>query len=175
MDTPFKNTAEFRVIFNQYFNPLVNFIYSRYIKDYELSKDVVQSTFAKIWEKKETIQVSSSMKSYLFQATKNKALDYIRANSEKSLELQDSFREYDIEDSREDIDARSMMIREEIVNVLKGMKPKMKTIFELNKFRGYTYEEIAQELEISKRTVESNMAKAFGILREKLKSSQIFD
>ena len=175
MDTPFKERHAFRELFEQFFNPLVNFVYSRYIKDYEISKDIVQATFAKIWEKRETIEISSSVKSYIFQATKNKALDHIRANSEKLMELQDDFRDYDIADDNVDRDANSFMIREQIVFALEDMKPKMKKIFELNKFRGFSYEEIAEDMEISKRTVESNMAKAFAILRVKLKESEIFN
>ncbi len=175
MDRPFKSHDAFREVFKEYFNPLVNFIYSRYIKDFEIAKDVVQSTFSKIWEKKDSIEISTSIKSYLFQSAKNKALDHIRANSDKSMELQDDFREYDVADDHIDRDARSFTIREEIVSSIADMKPKMKMIFELNKFRGFSYEEIAIDMGISKRTVETNMAKAFAILREKLKDSEIFN
>ncbi len=175
MNAPFQDINAFRDIFKQYFNPLVNFIYSRYIKDFELARDITQATFARIWEKREEIFISTSVKSYLFQATKNKALDYIRANAEKTLELQESFRDYDIADDNFDIDVHSMLIKELVKNALQDMKPKMKRIFEMNKFEGYTYEEIAQDMDISKRTVESNMARAFGILREVLKNSEIFD
>lgn len=175
LNAPFRDINAFRDIFKQYFNPLVNFIYSRYIKDLELAKDITQATFARIWEKREEIVISTSIKSYLFQATKNKALDYIRANAEKTLELQESFRDYDIADENFDVDVHSMLIRELVQNALYEMKPKMKRIFEMNKFEGYTYEEIANELNISKRTVESNMARAFGILKVALKNSEIFD
>lgn len=175
MDTPFKERDAFRELFEQFFNPLVNFVYSRYVKDYEIAKDIVQTTFGKIWEKRETIEISSSVKSYLFQSTKNKALDHIRANADKAMELQDDFRDYDIADNHVDKDADSFLIREQIVIALEDMKPKMRQIFELNKFRGFSYEEIAADMEISKRTVESNMAKAFAILRVKLKESEIFN
>jgi RNA polymerase sigma-70 factor (ECF subfamily) len=174
LDKPFQDRKAFKELFEQFFNPLVNFVYTRYVKDYETSKDLVQATFSKIWEKRDSITISSSVKSYLFQAARNKALDYIRANAEKALELQEDFRKYDIIDENLDKDASSFLIREEIVNCLQDMKPKMRKIFEMNKFRGFSYEEIALDLEISKRTVESNMAKAFAILREKLKNSEVF-
>lgn len=175
METPFKDTNTFKEIFQQYFNPLVNFVFSRYVKDREIARDIVQATFSKIWEKRNDIVISTSIKSYLFQATKNKALDYIRANADKNLELQENFRDYDIADDHADVDGRAYMIRQEIVNALKDMKPKMKHIFELNKFRGFSYDEIAADMQISKRTVESNMAKAFGILRLKLSKTEIFN
>ena len=174
LETPFKETSDFGDLFKQYFNPLVNFIYSRYIKDYELAKDIVQSTFSKIWEKKDDIVVSSSVKSYLFQAAKNRSLDYIRANSQKTLELQDNFREYEIADEQMDHDDNSFIIREEIVSSLKNMKPKMREIFELNKFKGFSYDEIAEDMSISKRAVEDNMARAFKILREELTKNNIY-
>ncbi len=174
MDTPFKDSGQFREIFEQYFNALTNFVYSRYVQDYEIAKDIVQNTFAKIWEKKDDIVISTSIKSYLFQATKNKSLDYIRANKDKALELQDNFREYDMADEDVDRDATSFVIRNEIVMALELMKPKMRQIFELNKFRGFSYDEIAEDMGISKRTVESNMSRAFQILREELTKNDIY-
>jgi len=173
--TPFKERTAFREIYEKYYNPLVNFIYSRYVKDYEICRDIVQATFGKVWEKRETICITTSVKSYLFQASKNRALDHIRANADKSLELQDDFREYDLVEEQVDRDAQSFLIREQIIEGLQDMKPKMKKIFELNKFSGFSYEEIANDMEISKRTVESNMSKAFAILRERLKHSEIFN
>ena len=175
MNKPFKDRIAFRDLFEHYFNPLVNFVYTKYVKDYDLAKDIVQSTFGKIWEKRDSIEISLSVKSYLFQAAKNKALDHIRSSKEKFMELQDDFRDYDLIEEQIDKDATSFMIREQIVETLQEMKPKMKAIFELNKFRGFSYGEIADDMDISKRTVESNMAKAFAILREKLKSSEVFN
>ncbi|WP_235296782.1 RNA polymerase sigma-70 factor [Portibacter marinus] len=175
MNTPFKDRSAFREVFELYYNPLVNFIYSRYVKDYEISRDIVQSTFGKVWEKRDSINISTSIKSYLFQASRNRALDYIRSKTDHAIELQDDFRDYDLAEENVDIDARSFLIREQIVEAMKGMKPKMKKIFELNKFQGFSYEEIAADMEISKRTVESNMARAFAILRDKLKDSEIFN
>lgn len=175
MNRPFQDRNAFKDLFQQYFNPLVNFVYSRYVKDHETSKDIIQATFSKIWEKRNSITITSSVKSYLFQAARNKALDYIRAKAENTLELEEDVREYEVEDKVLDKDANSFLIREEIVNCINDMKPKMRHIFELNKFRGFSYEEIAADLEISKRTVESNMAKAFAILREQLKNKEVFN
>ena len=174
MNTAFTDTLDFKAIFKEYFNPLVNFVYSRYVKDYELAKDIVQATFAKVWEKKDSIDINTSVKSYLFQAAKNKSLDHIRANSNSTMELQDDFREYDVADDEVDKDANSFIIREQIVNALKTLKPKAREIFELNKFKGFTYDEIAEDMGISKRTVESNMAKVFKVLREELTKSEIY-
>lgn len=174
MNTPFTDTLDFKDIFKEYFNPLVNFVYSRYVKDYELAKDIVQATFAKVWEKKDTIEINTSVKSYLFQAAKNKSLDHIRANSNKTMELQEDFRDYEVSDEHVDKDANSFIIREQIMNALETLKPKAREIFELNKFKGFTYDEIAEDMGISKRTVESNMAKVFKVLREELTKSEIY-
>jgi len=175
LNTPFNDIEAFKVIFTKYFNPLVNFVHSRYLKDREIARDIIQTTFTVIWEKRSEIVISSSIKSYLFQAAKNKALDCIRSNPGVKTDLQDGFRDFDIIDAAFDKDVHSTMVREFVEEIVKNMKPVMKEIFILNKSRGFSYEEIAAKRKISKRTVESNMARAFKMLRRELKNTDLFD
>lgn len=170
MARPFENIKNYKKLFNEYYNPLVNFVYSRYVKNWESAQDIVQSTFLKIWDKRDNIQIKTSVKSYLFQAVKNKSLDYIRDHANhNNMELQDDFRHYDLEDKEYSRDEDSFYIQQLILKSLDILKPKTRKIFELHKFEGLTYAEIAEHLEISKRTVESNMARAFLALKEELK------
>jgi RNA polymerase sigma-70 factor (ECF subfamily) len=67
---------------------------------------------------------------------------------------------------------RSYVIRQEIMKSLDKMKPKMKQIFTLSKIEGLTYGEIASYLNVSKRTVEDNIAKALIILKDELKNNE---
>lgn len=164
---PFTDSS-FEGIFKEYFGPLCNFVNS-YIKDWESSREIVQSTFMKIWENKENIEVTSSVKSYLYQAVRNRMIDYIRANKRQD-ELADAAGVDELEEKEELLDQQ--MIRREILRSLDKLKPKMKKIFSLAKIEGLTYGEVASYLNISKRAVEDNVAKALVLLREDLRENE---
>ena len=83
MSIVFQNIEDYKKFFQLHYNGLVNFIYSRYLQDWDESRDVVQSTFMKIWSNKDRIDISISAKSYLYQAAKNTALDHIRKYKSK--------------------------------------------------------------------------------------------
>lgn len=172
LKAPFKNMVEFRDIFREYFNPLVNLVYLYHIHDYEVAKEIVYQTFAETFEKKD--EITSDIKSHLFQNVKNSAMEYISihpdldsiVSMEKGLEVS----EYkSIEE-----EANAIIIRSEIVKGIKMLNPQMKLIFELHQLKGYPYEKIASELKLSIRKVENNMARAFGIIGDKLKESSFF-
>ena len=163
------NEDNFEHTFKTYFSPLCNYVNS-HIKDWEGSREIVQSTFMKIWENKESIEVTTTAKTYLYSAVKNKMIDYIRANKRRG-EVEDDLDVDEFDDQPEIID--SMVLRQEIMNSLDKLKPKMKKIFSLCKIEGLTYGEVASYLDISKRTVEDNIAKALVLLREDLKQNEL--
>lgn len=172
MSTVFQNIDDYKKIFHLHYNGLVNFVYSRYVQDWDQARDIVQSTFMKIWKNKDTINISSSEKSYLYQVAKNTSLDHIRKyKSRVNLVLEEDMAKIDRVEEEVEKDAKSFLIKTKIVEALHVLKPKTKRIFELHKFEGLTYDEIAKFMEISKRTVESNMARALILLREELKQT----
>lgn len=159
---------EFENLFKDFFNPLINFIF-RYLKNYEDSREVVQLTFAKLWNNKEKLQISTSIKSYIYSTAKNTMIDYIRQNKKhfNTLEVGNAM---DIEDVGEEM-FDIFLVRSIIEKSLDKLKPKTKEIFILNKFEGLTYEEVANYLGVSKRTVEDHMAKSLSFLKEELKNN----
>lgn len=165
----FQNIDEFKKLFRIHYNGLVNFVYSRYVNDMDEAKDIIQSTFMKIWKGRDKIDVTSSPKSYLYQVAKNSALDHIRKYKSKvNVVLEDDLERMDRVEEEVSRDADSFHLRTKIVEALDVLKPKTRKIFELNKFEGLTYEEIANHMDISKRTVESNIARALVLLRDRL-------
>ena len=159
----------FEHIFKTFFGPLCNYVNS-HIKDWEGSREIVQSTFLKIWENKDAIEVTTTAKTYLYSAVKNRMIDYIRANKRRG-EVEEDQSDEIIEEDSELMD--TMVLRQEILKSLNKLKPKMKKIFLLCKIEGLTYGEAAAYLDISKRTVEDNIAKALVLLREDLKNNDL--
>lgn len=163
LNKPFQTKADFEHTFKEYFEPLCNFI-NRYINNWEDSREIVQNTFFKIWQNREKIVVKTTTKNYLFQAVKNTMIDHVR-RSKKIVELSDNIKEK-LESSAIDSEAvDASLIKKSIIRGLSHLKPKNRKIFELNKFEGLTYKEIAEHLQISERSVEDNMARALKSLR----------
>lgn len=158
----------FQDIFKNYFGPLCNYVNS-YIRNWEDSREIVQGTFLKIWENKETIAIDTSVKSYLYSAVRNRMIDFIRSDKKKNEYLQN----LDFNEGEERVEElNSFLIRQEILRSLEKLKPKMKQIFSLSKIEGLTYSEIASYLNISKRAVEDNVARALILIKEDLKNNE---
>lgn len=167
-NSPF-NESNFEEVFKTYFGPLCNYVNS-YIRDWENSREIVQGTFLKVWENKDSIDINTSAKSYLYSAVRNRMIDQIRSN-QKLDAYKNSVDADDIDENPDHMN--SFLIREEIMKSLDKLKPKMKKIFSLSKIEGLTYGEIAAYMNISKRAVEDNVAKALRILKEDLEGNEV--
>lgn len=164
----FRTPQDFEKLFKAYFEPLVNFI-NKYLNDHEVSRDVVQSTFLKLWKNRGEIEIKTSIKSYLYQMAKNTMLEHIKKQKLKQTEsLDDSVVEKVMDSNIEEFDA--FIVRSIIENSLKSVKEKSREIFILNKFEGLSYDEIADFLKISKRMVDYNVGVVLKHLRTSLKN-----
>jgi len=150
---------------------LVNFVNS-YLGNIEDSKEVVQNVFFKLWENKDSLQFQVSLKGYIYQSAKNTMIDYIRANKRHKghFEVDGGIEQNIAESTSEELDP--FVIRSEIENLIRQLKPKNREIFELSKFEGLTYEEISEYLKISKRTVEDNISRTMSFLKDNLKNNE---
>ena len=135
--------------------------------DYELSQDIVQNVFIKIWEERHKTRQIKSIKNYLYKCVYNRFSNEWRKDKrmltieEKHLEILDEIIEKDNENV---IQKQIELVRLEI----QRLPPKCKETFLLSKQEGLTNIEIANFMNVSTRTVEAQIYKAFRILREKL-------
>jgi RNA polymerase sigma-70 factor (ECF subfamily) len=172
LQKPFESKADFEIIFKDYFNPLVNFV-NRYLNNYENSKEVVQNTFIKIWNQKEQIIIKTSAKAYLYQVTKNTMIDFVRNQKHRQADDLSDHLIANIEDvTEEQLDP--YIVRQAFELAMKDLKDKSREIFVMNKFEGLTYDEIAEYLQISKRSVEDNIYRVSQQIKEKLKNHPYF-
>ena len=124
----------------------------------------------KVWENRESIDINTSAKSYLYSAVRNRMIDAIRSDQK----LQEYKNAVNVDEVDEDIEQmNSYLIRAEILRSMDKLKPKMRKIFSLSKIEGLTYNEIASYLGISKRAVEDNVAKALRLLKEDLQHNEV--
>lgn len=137
------------------------------IGDHDLSEDIVQNVFIKIWKQRKKLKDDVHLKNYLYKAVYNGFIDQYRKRGpvfslEKvHIEALQVYIQEDPENSLERLIAR---VKKEIEN----LPPKCKQTFLLSKQEGLTNIEIAEYLNISTKSVEGHITKAFSILRKTL-------
>ncbi|MEN8157118.1 MAG: RNA polymerase sigma-70 factor [Bacteroidota bacterium] len=162
---PFRELDQgaFENLFREYFPPLMAFA-RKILVDEDDAREVVQKVFISLWEKRSEIDLSTTLKSYLFTSVHNRSLNVIRDRKKfSSEELPEVAGNWDVSAQIE-----SMELEGKIMDVIEGLPEKCREIFRLNRFDGLKYSEIANQLGISVKTVENQMSKALKILREKL-------
>jgi len=158
----------FETIFRQYYQMLCSYAY-RFVNDTDTAEEIVQELFYKLWEKRTELQITSSLKSYLFSAVHNRCLKFIEHRN-----VEAKYRNYYLQHGSE-IDnepQNSSNVRELqgiIERTLDSLPERCGRIFRLNRFDGLKYNEIAEKLSISVKTVEANMGKALKLLRRNLR------
>ncbi len=148
-------------MFEKYYNPLCNFAFT-IVKDKKTAQDAVQDVFAKLWAKKDEITIKTNEKSYLFTAVKNRSLEILRKEA-----IDAKVNKADYNQIADDVDeeASKYMLKEKLYNSIRQLPPKCQEIFVLTKVNGLTYAEVAEELNISVKTVENQIGKGYRKLR----------
>lgn len=155
----------FEKLFRAYFTPLMAFS-RKILGDEDDAREVVHQVFIKLWERRHEIDLSTSLKSYLFTAVNNRSLNVIRDRKKySSEELPERMEQWDVSAELE-----SAELEEKIRAAIGTLPDRCREVFELSRFNGMSYGEIAKQLDISVKTVENQMTKALKILRELLAS-----
>ena len=155
--------GSFEKLFREFFPPLMAFA-RKILVDEDDAREVVQKVFISLWERRQEVDLTTSLKSYLFTSVHNRSLNVIRDRKKFSAaEVPEVAGEWDVSTQIE-----SMELEGKIMEVIGSLPEKCREVFELNRFEGMKYSEIAEHLNISVKTVENQMSKALKILREKL-------
>jgi len=157
----------FEKLFNFYCQRLINFT-RRYVADIQIAENIVQDVFVHVWNHRSNLDPSRLIKSYLFKAVKNEALKEIR---HRDVETRSQQKLIDLIEP--DIDPEKELTAEEtnkeIHQAINELPDKCREIFKMNRFDGLKYAEIAEILNISEKTVETQMGRALKKLRIRLK------
>lgn len=148
-------------LFRKYYKSLCRFAY--YLSNrQDLAEEIVADVFFKIWEKRESISIEKNLRSYLFTATRHTCLNYLKQEKIVMEELHDDIVENTPGPEEEFL---YQELQNRVSNLISHLPQKRKAIFQLNRFEGFTYNEIAEILSISAKTVENQMGKAIKQLK----------
>ncbi|WP_148044212.1 RNA polymerase sigma factor [Sinomicrobium pectinilyticum] len=161
----------FTEIFNAHYIPLVAYI-CQYTQDRSEAEDIAQNSFVKLWEKRRELRIHTSLKSYLYSTAYNLFIDKYR-QMKKTNDYLENLKEEALYEMSGQSETELMRQLELLESAIEELPPKCRNIFILNKKEGFTYKEVAEKLNISVKTVETQMRIAMIKLRERLKDNPL--
>ena len=154
----------FETLFRLYYSKLVN-IAKGYLVYHQEAESIVQNVFLKLWENKGTLKEVANINNYLYTMTKNSCLDQLKHEKVKKNYLDSSCRiKSEIHYQFLNDEAASRLLEKEleskIILSIELLPDKCKSIFKKSRFEGLKHSEIAAQMGISQRTVDSHIASA---------------
>lgn len=156
--------SAFESVFKELYAPLSGYAV-KYLKDLEQAEEVVQDVFCTLWEKRQNINITISLSSYLYTSVRNRCLNEIRRQKNRTSQSQQELEEIPDNDTRiEDLE-----LDQQIEEAIRNLPEMSRKVFEMSRMEGLKYKEIADKLGITVKAVEANMSRALKKLRNDLK------
>ncbi|MFD0792114.1 RNA polymerase sigma-70 factor [Mucilaginibacter litoreus] len=165
LDTGVVNKKDFTRLYAQHFETFT-LLALQYVKDVIVAEDIVQDVFLKFWEAPFILEDQSAIKSYFGRIVINNSLNYIKR--EKNLQrhhdsISKTVSEQDVYSKLHENELKVLIYKQ-----IELLPEQCKKVFKMNRFDGLKYREIAEQLNISERTVENHIANALKVLRKKI-------
>ncbi len=161
--------ANFGEFFKKHFLSLCAYCQFKYGLDLDMAKEVVHTGFIKLWDARQQLTPGVSPKSYLYKIITNNILDILKHRKITQQHVQfvlQSGSEDAVTYSFDDVDVKQLQA--DIQTAVNELPEQMRRIFEMSRFEGLKYAQIAEQLHISIKTVETQIGRALVKLREKL-------
>ena len=168
----------FKRIFESYYPRLLRFA-QEYVGNIEDAEDILQNVFLTLWEKRNSLRADTNLYSYMLTLVKSECIDLLKHRkvvsrheaSQKAVQQQETaFNYYSISKfDPEQMDIESLELLAE--RAISELPEQCRRVFEMSRYEGLRYKEIAQRLGISVKTVESHISHALKMLRLTLKDS----
>ena len=165
--------STFEIIYKSHYRRIFHFAF-QYLQNKETCANIIQDVFSSLWDKKEKLANDTNLNAWLFTVTKNKCLKHIRnlKTEKRYLENLGDQRMILNFDALNSLDTSPMTfdeIEKIIQKTLDNLSPKCRIAFEMSRFEEKKYSEIAVEMQISQKTVETHISNALKIFRIALK------
>ncbi|WP_215223936.1 RNA polymerase sigma factor [Echinicola shivajiensis] len=154
----------FKLLFDHYWESLFAAALKR-IKSQDQSKDIVQDVLADIWNRRHSLEIKTSLKSYLHTAVKYHVIKLYQQNR---IEV-----EFDVSGTFQHTDTDNNLAFNELFDVLEialeKLPERQQVIFRMSRYEGLNSQEIAEKLNLSEQTIFNNLHKTLSTLRTELK------
>ena len=155
---------EFERLFKEHFKSLYAYAHT-ILKDEIMAEEIVQQVFYKIWDRNLLATIETSVKAYLYKSVYHDSLNYLKHQKIKA-----KYQAYAMRNNNNETGNLSGLkeLENRLREAMNELPQQCRTIFQLSRFDGLKYQDIASQLNISVKTVENQMGKALKQLRSKL-------
>jgi RNA polymerase sigma-70 factor, ECF subfamily len=162
----------FEAVYTDFFGVIYH-LSLQYLHDEKVAEEIVQDSFMKLWEIRETLNDRFNIRNFLYTITKNNCLNYLR-NQKTALRHQENLKYLEMQFNYEALEKMGSYVefeelRLKIDQAIASLPDELRETFLLSRFDELQYKEIAENLSVSIKTVEARMTKALKILRYELK------
>lgn len=162
----------FRLLFDSYYRVL--HAYALKFVDQDCGHDIVQDLFSTIWVKREQFEINTSLHNYLFTGVRNNCLQWlekqkVRSRYQQEKQIQLSIEEVNYFESQASQSLLEVELHNKVEEVISSLPEQCQRVFRLSRIQRIRNNEIAEQLNISPKTVEKHLTKALKIMREELK------
>ncbi len=157
----------YQKIFDTFYEPLCNYCMSR-IQSQEDAEEIVQDIFVKLWVKRDELNIAQSLRAYLYRMALNKIINYTEHHKVRRIHQAETLATHSPHNDQISV-IQENEIQQIVFETVDSMPPKRRAVYELSRHEGLKYAEIAEQLDISIKTVEAHLSKALEQLRIALK------
>lgn len=168
------DTEAYRYIFNTHYQVLC-YTANRYVHDQFVAETIVSDVIFRLWEKRDSIDINVSLRTYLAQSVRNASMDYLRSKRQRYEVAESRLTAYgDMPEPKaaETDNPLDNVIGSELENRVEEaialLPPECRRVFEMSRFMGKRHSEIAAELGISINTVKYHIRNALKLLSDRL-------
>ncbi|MEQ8242912.1 RNA polymerase sigma-70 factor [Fulvivirga sp.] len=157
----------FEVLFRHSYGTMCGYA-KKYIADTDEAEGIVQDVFVNFWERRDAIEISDSIEAYLYRSVRNSCLNQLKHSQVKAKYAMEQVLAYKNTDAVTTDTLEDLELQQKIDACIDSLPIERRKIFKLSREDGLKYKEIANELNISIKTVENQMGKALKHLRTHL-------
>ena len=166
--------AAYKYLYDQHYQILCH-VAAQYVKDDFLAETIVGDVIFHLWEVRETIEIETSLRSYLMTCVRHRCMDYLKSqhHQREVSESNAGLRDFPVLQYVKDDDyplgrLLEKELESEIMSAINRLPDECRRVFSMSRFENRKYEEIANELKISVNTVKYHIKHALALLHEEL-------
>lgn len=163
----------FKLLYDRYCKKLFYFSL-RYLDDKEEAEELVQSVFINIWEHRNSLNETLSVKNYIYRSALNYIYNYLKKKAVHARYVEAELRKSEPQSNQTYNNIFYNDLERSISSIVEKLPLQQRKIFQLSRFDGLSHEEIARTLNLTVRTVENHIYRALKIIKSKLRSGVLF-
>lgn len=154
----------FKTVYDTYASRLYGYAF-RFVKHHEVSEEIVQEAMLTLWEKRETLNERYPIGSILYTITKHLAINHLRKVANSRSAMEEFWKQIQTEANSTQEAIETLEMKDCLAKALRQLPKQQQLIFRMSRYDGYSHEQIALKLNISKNTVKNHLVTALRRLK----------